>query len=80
MFTTRDGLIQIAVISQNQVKKLFKALSTDDSLEQPKFKTEAARVEYSDHVREFMADIFKTNTTHHWTAKLREARVPIEEI
>ena len=37
VFTTRDGLIQITVISQNQVKKLFKALGADDSLEQPEF-------------------------------------------
>ena len=80
VFTTRNGFIQITVVSQSQVEKLFAAMDATDALEKPEFQTQAARIKHADVVGKFLADKFSTNTTQHWLKIVSAARLPIAEV
>jgi glutaryl-CoA transferase len=75
-FDTADGAIAVSVGSERQWPRLCEALALPALATDPRFVTNAARVEGRDELRAILADRFRERPTADWLAALRTAEVP----
>lgn len=74
-FTTSDGFIVIAVITDNfwqNLKEVIKCPAFDD----PKYDVQPGRWEDRDMINKQLNEVLKTNTSAFWLEKLEEKRIP----
>ncbi|QIW22884.1 CoA transferase [Sulfolobus sp. S-194] len=76
-FKTVDGYIFVAIFTDEQYKKLCKALRRED-LE--KFDTNQKRLENREYIVSELQKIFGNNTREYWVKVLSEADVPVAPI
>lgn len=73
---TSDGYINIGVGGDGQWQALCRALSRPDLAREPDYKTQALRFKNRPRLMALLAEIFRSNTSAHWLAKLEAEGVP----
>ncbi|MCF6445839.1 CaiB/BaiF CoA-transferase family protein [Nereida sp. MMG025] len=76
LFDTRDGHIAVAVSHDGIVERLFSILGCSALLDDPRFATNAARIEHRDAIKSEVQARFNDRTTHEWTEVLNNGGVP----
>ena len=74
-FTTSDGFVVIAVITDEFWKSL-KSVVNVDSLDDPKFDSSIDRLENQSFIENELNKTLSTQTSDHWIEKLNKAKVP----
>lgn len=76
LFEAADGPFVLTVTNDRQFVRLAaEILRKPEMAEDPRFKTNAARVKNSAELRAMLAALFRDGSREHWVAKLREAGV-----
>jgi len=74
-FPTKDGFVTVAIGSEGLWQRLCRALEAPLA-EDPRFTTNAARVEHRRELLEALFPVFRARTTAEWVACLGDAGVP----
>ena len=74
-FTTSDGFVVIAVITDEFWKSL-KSVVNVDSLDDPKFDSSIDRLQNQTFIENELNKTLSTQTSEHWIEKLNKAKVP----
>ena len=74
-FTTSDGFVVIAVITDEFWKSL-KSVVNVDSLDDPKFDSSIDRLKNQSFIENELNKTLSTQTSDHWIEKLNKAKVP----
>ena len=74
-FTTSDGFVVIAVITDEFWKSL-KSVVNVDSLDDPKFDSSIDRLKNQSFIENELNKALSTETSDHWIEKLNKAKVP----
>ena len=75
-FAAKDGHFVIATRQEVFWRKLCSMLERPDLADNPRFATNAKRVENRGELVPLLADIFRTQTVAHWLERLHAADVP----
>ncbi len=75
-FDTSDGSLVIAVGNDRQFAQLTKFLGHSELAEDPRFQTNAKRVENREQLSPILNDLFKQESTAHWTEVCRQNNIP----
>ncbi|HYH21374.1 MAG TPA: CoA transferase [Azospirillum sp.] len=76
VFPTRDGHINIAATGQTMWVRLCKAIGAEHLLAVEAFSTNAGRVQHRREINAALAEIFTTQDSAHWLARLEAESVP----
>ncbi len=79
-FTTRDGYLVLAVLTEKQFTGLMKALGRPDVLADPRFKDWASRTDNEPALREIIEAALASDDARSWEARLTAADVPCGSI
>lgn len=79
-FATADGYVTVTVPHDGFWPRLCAAIERPDLAGEPRFATNAARVEHRDDLIPFLTRVFALRPTAEWIARLREAGVPAGEL
>jgi crotonobetainyl-CoA:carnitine CoA-transferase CaiB-like acyl-CoA transferase len=80
VFATANGHLMLAVGNEAQFKACVEALACPQLANDPKFTTNAARVENRQSLIDILAGKFVTQDTDHWLAELIARGVPVGPI
>ncbi len=75
-FETADGYLVVGAGNDNLFRRLAPVVGMPELAQDPRFVTNAARVENRAVLIETLATVFRTRSREDWTAALREASVP----
>ena len=75
-FPTRDGMIQITAITEEQAETLCREIGLAELLADPRFSSNAARIENRDTMRGLITQALSHNSTDFWYVRLAAAGVP----
>jgi CoA:oxalate CoA-transferase len=78
-FRTADGYLILAVGNDVLWQRFCQAVERPD-LDQPKFVTNASRVENHRELKELLDALFESDRTHIWLAKLETAGIPVGRV
>ena len=78
-FTTKDGFVVIAVIT-DAFWKALKSVVNVDSLDDPKFDLSVDRLKNQEFIETELNKILSTQNSDYWINKLNEAKVPCAPI
>jgi formyl-CoA transferase len=76
LYRTKDGALILGVGNDRLFAKLVKVLNRENLLDDPRFRTNTARISHREVVEEEIAGVFSQNTTRHWISVLTGAGVP----
>ena len=76
LFQTQDGTMQVAALTEPQIKALCATLGRSDLLDDPRFRTIPDQIANRDAMRAEIAPKFLERTRAQWVADLSEAGVP----
>ena len=79
-WATKDGFVQMTVITDSMTVKMCQALGRPDLIDDPRFSSDQARVDHCDAVYAEIGAIFAAETTAVWLERLGEAGVPIAPV
>ena len=79
-WATKDGHIQMTVITDAMMAKMCAAFERADLAKDPRFATTEGRVEYKDENKLIIGEILATKTTAEWIASLGPAGVPVAPV
>jgi crotonobetainyl-CoA:carnitine CoA-transferase CaiB-like acyl-CoA transferase len=80
VFATQDGWIAIVAVAQHLWLKLCDVLDANDLVGDPKFASNAARIENSVLLEQLLEKILHQHTTQHWMALMEPAGIPCSEV
>lgn len=80
VFPTADRDLAIAVASDNLWRRFGDAIERPDVAADPRFRTNALRVEHRGVLEPLIRDIFKTRPAAHWVARLTVLGVPCSPV
>jgi|BEDMetMinimDraft_2_1075160.scaffolds.fasta_scaffold01456_3 crotonobetainyl-CoA:carnitine CoA-transferase CaiB-like acyl-CoA transferase len=75
-FPTQDGSIAIGAANQRNWERLAEAIGRPELLEDPRFVTNAGRLQHRAELAETLTETFRRRTTAEWMKVLEEAGVP----
>jgi formyl-CoA transferase/CoA:oxalate CoA-transferase len=75
-FDTADGPIVLAVGNDDQWQRFCQAAALDHAASDPRFLTNAGRVQHGEALRSLLAPVMRSRTRADWTARLVAAGVP----
>ncbi len=75
-YQTSDGFLIVTVGTDRQFEKLCQVIGHSDICKNPRFETNAQRMEHADELRSVLEEIFRTNTRDHWSTLLNSVDVP----
>jgi crotonobetainyl-CoA:carnitine CoA-transferase CaiB-like acyl-CoA transferase len=78
-FETADGFVTVGVGNDALWRRFLKAVERPD-LDQPKFETNALRVENHEELKSLLVDLFKGAPTDAWLEKLEAAGIPVGSV
>ncbi|GMR10105.1 MAG: CaiB/BaiF CoA-transferase family protein [Anaerolineae bacterium] len=79
-FPTSDGLLAVAVGTDAQFERLCTAVGREDLGEDPRYRTNADRVEYRGTLVPELQRVFRQRTAGEWIELLLEHRVPVAPV
>lgn len=71
-YPTADGYLNVGLASQKLWLKFCEAVDRPDLAEDPRFETNADRVEHMDELEAELSELFRQRTTDEWVEKLAE--------
>ncbi len=80
VFEAADGYLTVGVANNSLWGRFCQAVERLDLTGDPRFETEARRVEHRDILVPLLAAVFKTAPVDHWLARLGQAGVPAGKI
>jgi crotonobetainyl-CoA:carnitine CoA-transferase CaiB-like acyl-CoA transferase len=80
VFQAADGYLTVGVANNSLWSRFCQAIGRPDLTADPRFDTEARRVENRDALVPLLAAVFATAPVAHWLARLGEAGVPAGKI
>lgn len=80
VYATKDGYVQITVLSEQQCRALFERLGIAERLTDARFATTEARTANHDLVYDVIAEGMRKQTTRHWQSQFTTAKLPFAEI
>ncbi len=75
-FATAEGVLVLAVGNDEQFRRFCSVADVPALATDPRFMTNADRVQHIDALQQVVGDILAANTATEWTRRLREAGVP----
>ena len=75
-FKTRDGYINIATTGGKMWERFCRTIDADELLENPQYKTEAARSTNRDALNAKIGSILQGRTSNEWVERLNKSGVP----
>jgi crotonobetainyl-CoA:carnitine CoA-transferase CaiB-like acyl-CoA transferase len=79
-YQTRDGWMMVTLVNEAQYKRLCAAIERDDLGSDPRFADFAGRADQADVLISQMREVFLSQSTEAWLAKLHTADVIAERI
>ena len=79
-WATKDGFIQMTVITNSMTAKMCTAFGRPDLVDDPRFATDQGRVEHSDEVYATIGAIFATAPTAVWMERLGKEGIPVAPV
>lgn len=79
-FHTKDGWITLAVATDDQFRRMCKAMELDDLADDPRFLDNAARVAHRAELAALLTPKFAEAFTHEWEERFGRAKVPLSPI
>jgi crotonobetainyl-CoA:carnitine CoA-transferase CaiB-like acyl-CoA transferase len=79
-YQTLDGWLMVTLVTEPQYQRLCAAIGRDDLAADPRFADFAKRSDFADELIRQMRDVFLTQTTECWLARLQAADVICERI
>ncbi len=79
-YRTRDGWLMVTLVNEPQYKRLCAAIGREDLASNPDFMDFAKRADAADRLVPQLREIFPTQTTDAWLARLHAADVIAERI
>ena len=76
LFTTKDGWIVLAVMTDPQFQRLMKALGREDALADPRFVDWPARIRNNSALHEIVEAAMKTETSAIWSERFTTNDIP----
>ncbi|MBT3371165.1 MAG: CoA transferase [Rhodospirillaceae bacterium] len=76
-WATKDGYLQMTVITDTMAKKMCAAFDRPELMDDPRFATDKGRVDHREAVRAEIGAILNTETTAVWMQRLGAAGVPV---
>jgi crotonobetainyl-CoA:carnitine CoA-transferase CaiB-like acyl-CoA transferase len=76
VFPTADGHIILAVGNDGQFQRFCEVAGCSELAEEPRFKTNSARIVHRAELIPLIAEIMRTRTKHEWIEALEAATVP----
>ena len=76
-FSTSNGYLAVAVGTDAQFDRLCKAVGRADLGEDPRYRTNADRVEHRDTLVPELQEVFRNQTASEWIELLLEYRIPV---
>jgi crotonobetainyl-CoA:carnitine CoA-transferase CaiB-like acyl-CoA transferase len=77
LFDTKDGLISLIIGNERQWERFCKdVIDRPDLLDDPRFATNADRMQHRAETRELLGTILRQDTRENWVRKFRKAGVP----
>jgi crotonobetainyl-CoA:carnitine CoA-transferase CaiB-like acyl-CoA transferase len=80
VFEAADGYLTVGVANNSLWGRFCQAVARPDLMVDPRFDTEARRVEHREVLVPLLAAVFKTAPVDHWLARLEQAGVPAGKI
>ncbi|MGE5523229.1 MAG: CaiB/BaiF CoA transferase family protein [Rhodospirillaceae bacterium] len=75
-FQVKDGYVVVATREEGFWRKLCEVMEKPELADDPRYKTNALRVQHRDTLVPVIEAIFRTRTVDDWLARLRAAQVP----
>lgn len=75
-FETRDQLITIGAVQQNQYERLCHAMGREDLIKDERFANPDLRIEHAETLQTELKKTFKERTAEEWESRLSDAGVP----
>lgn len=75
-FEAADGWFIVAVGNDEQFRRLCEAIGRPELARDPRFATNAGRVEHRDELVGILAELFRRQDRRHWVEQLQARRVP----
>ena len=75
-FPTRDGHLMLAIGNDRQFRRLAACLESDGLADDPRFATNADRVEHRNELVKILADAFAGRDSEDWLARLANSGIP----
>ena len=79
-WSTKDGHLQMTVITDSMTAKMCKALGRPDLVDDPRYATDQGRVDHNEEVFAEIGAIFATEPTAVWMERLGNAGVPVAPV
>ncbi|MDA1101046.1 MAG: CoA transferase [Proteobacteria bacterium] len=79
-WATKDGFVQMTVITNSMSVKMCKAFGRPDLVDDPRFATDQGRVDHNHEVKAEIAAIFATEPTAVWMQRLGDAGIPVAPV
>jgi formyl-CoA transferase len=79
-FEAKDGWFALAVGNDEQFRRLCTLLGREDLGEDPRYASNAQRVENRDRLVPLLQQVFAQQTARHWLDQLLEAKIPCAPI
>jgi len=79
-YQTRDGWLMVTLVNEQQYKRLCAAIERDDLASDPLFADFAKRADAADALIPQMREVFLTQTSESWLARLHRADIIAERI
>src|SRR5262249_37153688 len=76
LYGASDGEVAIAPSTDDVVRRLFRALEIEKSLDRPEFKPYEARLRHRDAVNALVGERIRTRSVAHWIEQLNASGVP----
>jgi crotonobetainyl-CoA:carnitine CoA-transferase CaiB-like acyl-CoA transferase len=76
MFATADGFLILAVANDQQFRRFCKAAGKEQLAADPRFATNASRVQHRDELVSLLTPLFAARSTAEWIALLEAANIP----
>ena len=80
VYPTADRDIVIALGSEKDWPRFCRALGLDELIEDPRYKTDAARVDNRDSMNRVLNKVFRRNDSNYWQERLRAVSIPCSTI
>ncbi|MBT3333125.1 MAG: CoA transferase, partial [Rhodospirillaceae bacterium] len=77
---TKDGHVQMTVITNSMTQKLCDALGRPEWMDDPRFATDQGRVDHQVEVYDSIGAVFASEPTKHWMQVLGDAGIPIAPV
>lgn len=80
IFATGDGLLSMTANHDGQFRRAMKVLGSADALEDPRFATEAARLQHVADLRALVIARLATASASEWETRFSAAHVPVARV